>query len=250
MILVKEGGLKRLEFSLLNQIPGLVHGVFLRQGGVSQGSFSSLNTGEGIGDDPLCVAENRKRILGALRVKTGLWGSQVHGKRVVNVQSSQDPGECDALITNMCGISLVVNHADCQATIFYDPIHKAIGIAHSGWKGNVLNIYLEVVKEMEKAFGTKGKDLLACVSPSLGPDHAEFIHYKTEFPSEFFSFQIKKNHFDLWALAKAQLESAGIKPCHIQLARICTYDHGEDFFSYRRDKVTGRNATAVSLVRS
>ena len=141
----------------------------------------------------------------------------------------------------------MVRHADCQAAIFYDPKNKAVANVHSGWRGNVKNIYRSTIQKMRRVFGSKPADLLVCISPSLGPDCAEFIHYKAEFPEDFWAFQIKPYYFNLWAIARYQLELSGILPHHIEIAEICTNTEVEDYFSYRREKVSGRHATLAML---
>src|SRR5262249_11397000 len=98
-----------------------------------------------------------------------------------------------------------------------------------------------------QAFGSRPEDLLVGISPSLGPHSAEFKNYRTEFPQELWGFQVRPEYFDLWALARHQCEECGILPQHIEIAEICTYANPEDYFSYRRDGVTGRNATVAAL---
>jgi polyphenol oxidase len=248
MIRKKKDGLEWLEFDLLVDIPGLIHGIFLRHGGVSEGPYCSLNIGGGTGDDPNKIAENRRRLFEALNVQRWVGGKQMHGNEVAFIEDPNQPArECDALITNRKDIGLMIKHADCQAAIFYDPVHQAIANVHSGWRGNVKNIYGATIKKMMKVFGSKPEDLLVGISPSLGPDRAEFINYKVELPEEFWRFQIRPQYFNLWAVARFQLEASGVLPHHIQIAEICTHTEERDYFSYRRDKVSGRNATLVML---
>lgn len=248
MIRKKQGEIEWLEFELLADIPGLVHGVFLRHGGVSKGPYCSLNVGGRIGDDPKNIAENRRRILRTLGIETWVSGKQVHSDGVACVKNAnQNVGDCDGLVTDQKDIGLMIKHADCQAAIFYDPINHAIANVHSGWRGQVKNIYRATIQKMMKAFGSRPEDLLVAISPSLGPDRAEFINYKVELPEEFWRFQIRPQYFDLWAIARYQLESAGVLPKHIEIAGICTHTDTNDYFSFRRDKVTGNNATLVML---
>ncbi len=176
-------------------------------------------------------------------------GKQVHGKNtaLITAISPSEIANCDSLMTNEPYKALMIRHADCQATLFYDPKNRAIANVHAGWKGSVLNIYAETIGQMQKVFGSKPADLIVCVSPSLGPDNAEFIHFAEELPEEFWSFQITPNHFDFWAITTHQLQNEGILPSHIEMARIDTYSAPEDYFSYRRDKITGRHATCILL---
>ena len=248
MIRRKKKEIEWLEFELLADEPGLVHGVFLRHGGVSKGAFGSLNAGGGSGDSVEHVQENRRRIGDALGVQRWIGGKQVHGADVVcATHADEDLGACDGILTSVSQMGLLIKHADCQAAIFYDPLHKALACVHAGWRGNVLNIYRAAVNKMQAIYGSRSENLLVGVSPSLGPKHAEFIHYEKELPREFWRFQVKPQYFDLWAIARNQLEECGILPGHIQIAEICTYANQGDFFSYRRDKTTGRHATMAAL---
>ncbi len=141
----------------------------------------------------------------------------------------------------------MIKHADCQAALFYDPVKQAIGAAHSGWRGSIAKIYTNTIEAMQKHFGTHPKDLLVCISPFLGKEHAEFIHYKSEFPEEFWKYQIKPNYFDFAAIAMAELNHAGILSDHVNISTRCTFASSEDFYSYRREKSTGRHATVIAL---
>ena len=150
-------------------------------------------------------------------------------------------------MTSHPNLALMIYHADCQASIFYDPTHHAVAAVHAGWKGLVKEIYRKTIQSMKKRYGTKPEDLLVAISPSLGPNASEFVNYLKEFPRSFWNYQIKPNYFDLWEIAKMQLANNGIYEKNIQIAGLCTYSNPEDFFSYRRDKTACRHATIVSL---
>lgn len=247
----KKNGIEWLEFELLADIPEVVHGVILRHGGISNGSCSSLNIGGNTGDSSENIQVNRMRALEALGIVDVVSSYQIHSDRVVHItaRNSPDVGEADGLMTQVTDLGLLIKHADCQAAIFYDPKNKAIANVHAGWRGNVKNIYEKTVFQMKEAFGSSAEDLLVCISPSLGPARSEFKNYREELPEHFWKFQVSAAYFDLWAIARMQLEGCGIDPRHIEIASICTYTASEDFFSYRRDKPTGRNAT-IAAIRS
>ncbi len=248
MIRKEKDGVEWLEFEKLAALPGIAHGVFLRKGGKSQGAYASLNAGGGSGDDPQTVEENREIIREILGVKCLSNGKQVHGDHLAYVSiDSCDQGECDGLLTQEKGIGLMIKHADCQAALFYDPEHRLLANVHCGWRGNVQNIYRKTVYEMKKR-GTDVKNLIVCISPSLGPDISEFKNYQQELPPEFLPFQFKPLHFNLWEISRKQLLDAGVREENIEIAGICTYTEEKDFFSYRRDKITGRNATVGALL--
>jgi len=244
-----------LEFELISDIPKLKHGVFLRPGGHSQGPFASLNTGYLVGDIESHVTANLIQIQNHLhqqipKLEKIIYGRGCHQKFIENIhlKSPDEILNCDGLITSVPGISLCMKHADCQIALFYDPVHRCIANIHSGWRGSVKNIFQHAVNKMKAEFGTNPADLLVCISPSLGFEDAEFTHYKTELPEDFWQFQVRPTYFDFWTISEYQLQNAGILPHHIEIARLSTYSNPRDFFSYRRDKVTGRHSTYIALL--
>lgn len=244
-----------LEFDLLSDVPNVRHAVFLRHGGCSEGAYASLNTGFHVGDNSDHVRTNIERIKSQLQRESLnwshlVWGRANHGKSIaiVNAQSPEEVIDFDGLMTATPGVSLMMKHADCQVALFYDPKNHAAANAHVGWRGSVANLYGETVQYMQQAFGSHPQELLVCISPSLGPDEAEFIHYQTELPEEFWSFQVRPTYFDFWSISEFQLQVAGILPHHIEVARLSTYSNPYDFYSYRRDKITGRHATCITLL--
>lgn len=247
MIRKEKDGIVWLEFELLADIKELKHAVFLRHGGVCGGAHSSLHMGKCESELTPAVLENRSRIQKILKVEHLIAGDQMHQSRVVAVSHPVD-AECDGLMTAHTGLGLMIKHADCQAAIFYDPEHRAVANVHCGWRGNVQNIYRETVGEMRKHFASRPENILVAISPSLGPEKAEFIHFRQELPESFLPYQVKPTYFDLWAISRMQLESEGILPHHIQIASICTHSHPEDYFSFRRDnRVTGNHGTVALL---
>lgn len=241
MLRKEKDGFQWLEFEILAEEKGVAHGVILRHGEMRFGADALLNT-SGL------LADNHCRMFQTLNIANFVCGRQVHGDAVVLVEDRFTPlGECDALITRQHELALMAKHADCQAAIFYDPIHRALATVHSGWRGNVKNIYHATISRMRLEFGSKPEELLVGISPSLGPEHAEFKHYKEEFPEEFWDYQVRPNYFDLWAIARYQLEKCGILPHHIEIAGICTYANPQDCFSYRRDKVKSGHVTFAML---
>lgn len=242
-------GVKWLEFELFADIPKLTHGVFLRHGGHSSGPYASLNLSETVGDCPENVRRNLDEVKDRLKLLNLIWAHQVHGKAIVAIDSKAQTEilQADALSTCCPGIGLMVNHADCQAAIFYDPIHHAIANVHAGWRGSVQNIYAETIHFMQHKYKSKPEDLLVGISPSLGPQDAQFVNYRQELPEPFWEFQTTPAYFDFWAISKMQLMECGVLAHHIEIAGISTYSHPEDYFSFRR-KDSGRNGTLVALI--
>lgn len=239
--------LQWLEYKLLKDYAHVAHATFTRHGGVSQGRFASLNLGHSTADHPAHVKENHELVRKTMGVERVIYPHLSHGVGVQRITSlSSAIPHADAIYTTVPGIGIGVTHADCQAAIFYDPVHEAIAVVHCGWRGNVQNIYARVIETLHSDLGTQAHDLLVCISPSLGPDHAEFKNYKQELPQEFWEFATKPEHFDLWAISRMQLTRAGVLPERIEFAGLCTMCETKDYFSYRVDN-TGRNATVVAL---
>jgi len=207
-----------LEFEIFQEFPEVIHGVFLKDAEMPHQEIVSAY--------------------------------QIQGAKVLEARIGGEKEKCDGLVTDKQGVGLLIKHADCQATIFYDPIQKVIGAVHAGWRGQVQNIYQEAVGQLGKLYGCKPENLVVGVSPSLGPCCAQFIHYETELPANFWEHQVKPLYFDLWEIARRQLIKAGVLGGHIQVAEICTCCNPNDFFSYRRDKVKGRNQSTVIMVRA
>ena len=250
MLKKEKNGIQWLEFELLADLPYLRHGVFLRHGGHSQGTFSSLNLSPYVGDNPQHVEANLQAASQIMGVKFS-WGQQHHGKTIALVPPDSTGDlklRCDGLSTSAPQQGLLIHHADCQAAIFVDPVQRAVANVHCGWRGSVQNIYAEAVAFMQHRFQTQAENLLVCIAPSLGPQNAEFIHYRQELPEAFWEYQIKPNYFDFWAISTMQLKQCGVLENHIQTASISTYAHPEDYYSYRYSKIRGGHGTVVGLI--
>ena len=235
--------------ALLDREKGIFSGICSRHGGCSQVPYKSLNVSFGVGDATLNVSENRQRIGEYFNITTLMSARQIHGKQVAVITEPQDSSEIDgvdALVCSVPGIGLMIQQADCQAILLYDPGKKVVAGVHSGWQGSVANILQETIRIMALTFGCVPCDLIAGISPSLGPCCAEFIHFKTELPKEMHFFQTTKNHFDFWKVSKKQLLDAGVSEDHIEITGVCT-KCSDDYFSYRRNRKTGRFCSVIGL---
>jgi len=173
--------------------------------------------------------------------------NQVHGTNVVRINALPDSQPtADALITDRPNVVLFIKHADCQPALLFDPDHFAIGAVHSGWRASCLNIYKAAVESMQSQFGTRPERLIACIGPSLGPCHSEFVNWRQEFPASFEAFCLPGDHFDFWAISRHQLQACGLRPENIEVAEMCTKCHPASFCSYRRDATAARNITFVA----
>jgi hypothetical protein len=244
-----ENGIEWLTFELFAECKELKHGILLRKGGHSQKNFASLNLSFSVGDNNSHVQQNLQKVQKACRLPPLSTLRQAHGKAIWDLQMPcSEASTADALVTRIPHQTLFITHADCQAAIFYDPVNHVLANVHAGWRGNVQQIYREVIEYLKGKYGTQPKNILAGISPSLGPKHAEFKHYQQEFPQAFWEYQVAPNYFDLWAIAKMQLIACGLLDSHIEIAQMDTFDAPGDFFSYRRDRETGRNATFAVLL--
>ena len=245
-----------LTFGNLSGVPGLVHGVFTRYGGVSLPPYESLNVSWSSGDSPGAVLENLTRIKNATGLERLVSSRQFHGDAVnfIDQESVQElearppaliapPG--DALATNLAGLGLVIKIADCQSIFLVDPQSRIVANIHSGWRGSVQNIVGKTVRYLKDLVGLNPAETLAAVSPSLGPCCAEFVNYRREIPEEFWSFQVRSQYFDFWAITRDQLRAAGIGDGNIEFAAKCTVCGKAEFFSYRAQGPTGRMASVI-----
>ena len=232
------------------------HSMFSRLGGCSTGPFASLNLSFGVGDNPDLVHRNRQLVLRALGCGQLLSLGQVHGERVLAVKERPEEEEYhgyDAVITNLPGLALLIQQADCQAVLLHDPVQKAIAAIHCGWRGSVVGIIAKTVASLVSSYGTNPSHLHAVISPSLGPCCAEFIHYQKELPSWMHAFEVvdTRAHFDFWAISRKQLSEAGLPTAQVDTIGICTRCN-RDYFSFRRAKletggICGRNGSLIGL---
>lgn len=245
-----------LTFKILSEVPGLTHGIFTRHGGVSSPPYDSLNASWSNGDSPESVRENFYRINSALGFQKLVTSRQVHGDRinfisedVLSVSEIRPPlliaPSGDALATSLPGVGLVIKIADCQSIFLVDPETRILANIHCGWRGSVQNIARKTVDYLRQRFGCNPGRLLAAVGPSLGPCCAEFRNYRDELPPELWSFQVRPEFFDFWAITRHQLTSAGIAPENIEIAGRCTVCEKTDFFSYRGERAKGRMAAVI-----
>ncbi|MCL6477243.1 MAG: peptidoglycan editing factor PgeF [Peptococcaceae bacterium] len=246
----------------------VAHAFTTRLGGVSRGPYESLNLAMHVGDRREAVLENRRRacaILG-LKLEDMVCGQQVHGDRV-HVVTGADRGKgiygedgaipgTDALITDCPGILLSSYYADCVPIMILDPVRKAVGVVHAGWKGTVVRIAGKALKAMRQAFGTDPGDCLAAVAPSIGPCCYEIDRPVVEalagggFDTGSFARPAGPDRWklDLQLLNRAILVEAGVKPASVTVARMCTSCHPELFFSYRgQSGRCGRMASLMAL---
>lgn len=269
-----KGTVRYFTFESLAAHAGVDAVVTTRHGGESTGAFATMNLGGRTGDDADVVRRNRARaasIVGAAPAWL-TFGRQVHGARVATVGNA-DRGsafdDTDALITSAALVPLVILTADCAALVFFDPVHRAIGVAHAGWRGTLARVAARTIEAMGTAFGSHPDDLVAAVGPSIGPccyevgsevidavaaafpDHAEELLLEPDMASAG-SFRASVNedqkHFDLWGANELVLRAAGVREDRIETSRLCTSCRTDLFYSHRAEKGrTGRFGGIVML---
>lgn len=254
-----------LVYPLLEEQEWLNHCFTTRQGGVSQGIFATLNFSFTRGDDPAAVRENYRRVAEALGVSCEdfVLSDQTHTANVRRVTRA-DAGngltrnksffDTDGMITDEPGLVLSTFYADCVPLYFADPVHHAIGLSHSGWRGTALRIGRATVEAMGREFGTRPEELLCAVGPSIcrdcyevGPDVAvEFQDFPEEILTEK---QNGKYLLDLWRANEIILQEAGVRPEHIAVTNICTCCNSEYLFSHRASRGRRGNLGAFLAIK-
>lgn len=243
------------------------HAVSTRLGGKSEIPYLSLNLGLHTGDDVSVVRENRRLFCQAVGLDFNkvVTAEQIHGANVVAV-GTQHAGKgvteyataikgTDALITNEPNLALMLFFADCVPVLILDPIRKAIGLSHAGWKGTVAKIAQKTVLAMQSEFGTKPEECLVGIAPSIGPCCYEVdSRVANQFKDEFVNWENilqpyqSKWKLNLWLANQVQLLEIGVKSENIIISEVCTACNQELFFSYRSEQgITGRIAAAICL---
>ena len=167
-----------LEYSTADVLEGTVHGFTTRLGGVSSGYLSSLNLGTHRGDDPENVMRNYD-ILGAALgfAKEQTVFTKQHHTDIIRVVDESNCGEglfrpvpeiCDGQITDRPGVALLTFAADCTPILLYDPVRKAIGAVHAGWRGTAQGIAAKAVDAMVREFGCVREHIQAAIGPCIG----------------------------------------------------------------------------------
>lgn len=258
-----------LQMDALAQLSWLRYGFTSRHGGVSEGPYRSLNLGLGTQDVPEHVHENRGRLGAAMGMAPSDWamGNQVHEARVGVVRRlhSESGGEVgrfprtDALVTDRHGILLVVLMADCVPIMIVDPVHRAVGVAHAGWRGTVARIGVETLRVMTATYGTRAEECIVAIGPSIGPCcfevGSEVSHiFQQEFSADAGSIVRGastaggKSHVNLWQANKLPLVEAGVLSENVGVSGLCTCCSPDQLFSHRASGgVTGRLGAAVGI---
>lgn len=257
-------GVPLLTYSLLEKTEFVTHGFTTRMGGVSEGYCSTMNISTTRGDAPEAVEENRKRLARALGVKVEdfTYTHQTHTTNVAVVRE-EDRGkrfmETDGMVTNVPGICLVTFYADCVPLYFVDPVHKAIGLSHSGWRGTVGRMGQVTLEKMKEVYGTRPEDIYAAIGPSICQDCYEVSgdvieefqksFNKSVCPQLFYKKENGKYQLNLWRANQLVLTEAGVAEQKIAVTNLCTHCNPEILFSHRSTGVKRGNLSALLAIK-
>ena len=235
----------------------VVHGFSTRMGGVSTGECTTMNLSFERGDSEEAVRTNYELLAAAVgfRTETLVFSKQTHTTNV-RVVTEEDRGkgfvierdyiDVDGLVTNVPGLTLATFYADCVPLFFVDPVKKAIGLSHSGWKGTVGKIGKVTVEKMTEQFGTDPKDVLAAIGPSICQSCYEVSEdvinqFKKAFEEKywtelFYGKEDGKYQLNLWRANELIFEEAGILKEHYSTTNVCTCCNPGYLFSHRASR--------------
>jgi hypothetical protein len=263
-------GVIYLTFPALDEIGIVKHAFSTRIGGVSEGVYSTMNFSFTRGDDPAHVMENYRRMAEVLGVEkdrmTLSYQTHTTNVRVVTeadagkgVVRDRDYTDIDGLVTNVPGITLVTFYADCVPLYIVDPVHQAIGLSHSGWRGTVNRMGRVTLDVMHRTYGTKPEDCIVCIGPSICQDCFEVGGEVVEaFEAAFdegyhrelsYRKDNGKYQLDLWRANQIVFTEAGVLPDHIHTTDICTHCNPELLFSHRTQGNARGNLAAFLCLR-
>lgn len=252
-------GVPYLAYPLLEKTGAVRHGFSTRLGGVSTGHCATMNISTTRGDDPAAVEENRRRIAKAIgvRAENMTYTNQTHTTNVAVVEA-KDRGkrfmETDGMVTNVPEICLVTFYADCVPLFFVDPVHRAIGLSHSGWRGTVGKMGKVTVERMREEYGTDPAQVVAAIGPSICQDCYEVSEDVIEkfrenfdkalWPELFYEKADGKYQLNLWRANQAVLAEAGVPRENIAVTNLCTHCNPDILFSHRSTGTARGNLSA------
>lgn len=259
-----------LEYGLLRPYSNIFAFSTTRHGGCSEGNYASFNANPYCGDQTDCVSRNRDLLVSLLPVEPEelVVPHQVHACEILMIDESYlslseaERSRCregvDAVITSEKNCCICVSTADCVPILLYDRTHQVIAAVHDGWRGTVKGLLRLVLHRMNDRFGTEGKDIVACIGPSISKEAFEVgdevyeAFREAGFPMDRLAerhLETGKWHIDLWEANRWMLEEFSVPAGQIQIAGICTWKNQEKFFSARRLGIaSGRMLSGIMIV--
>jgi YfiH family protein len=230
-----------------------------RVGGISEGPWGLLgdetggmNVGLGSGEPRERVVANRARLASYLPGSPH-WLRQVHGRNVVALPLPGADPDADAALTTQQGVVCAVQVADCMPVLLCDSLGRGVAAAHAGWRGLAAGVLQESANGLRRAIGDPDAELMAWCGPAIGSDRfevgAEVLEaMRAGLPDAGAAFRAAeggKYFADLVELGRQALAQVGIE--RVLAERACTYSNPARFYSYRRDRVTGRHVALIWL---
>lgn len=270
MKVVEREGVPFLVFPGLDETEAVIHGFSTRMGGVSEGMFSSMNLSFARGDEEGRVRENFARLGRAMGFdcRNLVFSDQTHTSNVRVVTEAdrgkgfireKDYRDVDGLVTNVPGLVLATFYADCVPLFLVDPVHRAVGLSHSGWKGTVGKIGKRTVELMKEQYGTRPEDLTAAIGPSICQDCYEVSgdvigQFQEAFEEAYWKeiFYEKpdgKYQLNLWRANELIFREAGLLPERILTTDLCTCCNAKLLFSHRASKGKRGNLGAFLMLK-
>ncbi len=212
-------------------------------GGVSKAPYKSLNLALHVGDNALDVDQNRNIIKKKFDLPQMAFMEQVHGCDIEILNDAKMPPTCDGIITDKPNLALCVLVADCIPLLLYDGKNKVIGAIHAGRAGVFGKIATKALNELSNNYGTKSFQVRAILGPSIKQCCYELGGDILKFAKENYPLHLKNNHLDIRGILINELEKLGVEILDLNTCTCCD----KNLFSYRRDKITGRNAGIIML---
>ena len=220
-------------------------------------AFGDVMLQDGAGALQEAAVARRRRLMACVGATGWAELHQVHGTQLCLPACSMPMPEQDLFATSLPradghataerGVALCIKTADCQPVLLAERHGRFVAALHVGWRGNAAGFIESAVERLCSFYGCQPQDLLAVRGPSLGPGHAEFIHFANEWPKEFSPWFASATHtMNLWALSKAQLMRAGLLEEQIYSLDMCTYALHPTFYSHRRGDA-GRQVAVICL---
>ena len=265
----ENNGVPYLSFRHLEDSGLITHGFSTRLGGVSEGHLASMNLSFTRGDEPEAVRENYRRMGEALgfSCENLVLSDQTHTTNV-RVVTEEDRGkgftrprdyrDVDGLVTNVPELVLATFYADCVPLFFVDPVNRAIGLSHSGWRGTAAGMGRVTLEVMRREFGTDPAQVLAAIGPSICQDCYEVSgdvieEFQKAFPGEqwgeIYHPSEGKYQLDLWRANELILLSAGVRPEHLSVTNVCTCCNPALLFSHRASRGKRGNLAAFLMLK-
>lgn len=255
LVPVNKNGITYLTSPLYNNIPWINHGMSTRLGGVSQGVCESMNFAYNNHDTVENVSKNYELFCDAtgININRIVTPKQVHSADVVKIDADhtfrniREPGcdfpSVDGMITNVPDVTLFSFSADCALVMIVDPVNKAIGQCHSGWRGTVGRITQNAINMMHENYGSNPSDLLVTIGPSICPEcfevewdmisEARKGFSEKDYDKIYYQKNDVKYQFNLWEANRIVLEEAGVPETNIFMPNLCTKCNPTLLFSHR-----------------